>query len=70
MFSKTYSKLIENRSSRSKVIQNSIDYLECGNFSQGAETPGTERDITFSLLTVKGLKKIPHSNEDKTILIN
>jgi hypothetical protein len=45
-------KLIEHRFSRSKVIQNSI-----GNFSQGARTPGTERDIAFSQLAVKGLKR-------------
>jgi hypothetical protein len=32
-------------------------WLECGNFSQDAETPGTERLIAFSQLVVKGLKK-------------
>jgi hypothetical protein len=47
MLSKTHTQLIENRFSRSKVIQNFSDYLECGNFSQGAETPGTEKDIAF-----------------------
>jgi hypothetical protein len=44
MFAK-HIKLIENRFSRSKVIQ----------ISQGAGTPGTERDIAFSQLMVKGL---------------
>jgi hypothetical protein len=29
-----------------------------GNFSQGAGTPGTQRDIAFSQLAVKGLKKL------------
>jgi hypothetical protein len=46
-----HTKLIENRFSRSKVIPNSFDYLECGNFSQGAGTPGTERVIAFLQLT-------------------
>jgi hypothetical protein len=32
--------------------------LECGNFSQDAGTPGTERVIAFSQLAVKGLKII------------
>jgi hypothetical protein len=31
-------------------------WLECGNFSQDAGTPGTERLIAFSQLAVKGLK--------------
>jgi hypothetical protein len=30
-------------------------WLECGNFSQDAGTPGTERVIAFSQLAVKGL---------------
>jgi hypothetical protein len=32
--------------------------LECGNFSQDAGTPGTERVIAFSQLAVKGLTTI------------
>jgi hypothetical protein len=32
--------------------------LECGNFSQDAGMPGTERVIAFSQLAVKGLSKI------------
>jgi hypothetical protein len=34
-----------------------FNWLECGIFSQGVVTPGTERDIAFSQLAVKGLKK-------------
>jgi hypothetical protein len=37
--------------------------LECGNFSQGAGTPGTEKDIAFLLLAVKGFRK--HMDVDK-----
>jgi hypothetical protein len=33
-------------------------WLECGNFSQDAGTPGTERLIAFSQLAVKGLKRL------------
>jgi hypothetical protein len=38
-------------------------WLECGNFSQDAEIPGTERVIAFSQLAVKGLSLLnahPH----------
>jgi hypothetical protein len=31
---------------------------KCGNFSQDAGTPGTERVIAFSQLAVKGLKRL------------
>jgi hypothetical protein len=34
-------------------------WLECGNFSQDAGTPGTERVIAFSQLAVKGLIAYP-----------
>jgi hypothetical protein len=34
-----------------------FNWLECGNFSQSAGTPGTERDIAFSQLAVKGLNR-------------
>jgi hypothetical protein len=38
-------------------VDQKFNRLECGNFSQDAGTPGTERVITFSQLAVKGLKK-------------
>jgi hypothetical protein len=36
-------------------VDQKFNWLECGNFSQGAGTPGTERVIVFSQLAVKGL---------------
>ena len=51
---KNTKKLIANRFSRSKVIQNAIECV--GEFSQGAGTSGTQSDIAFSQLAVKGLK--------------
>jgi hypothetical protein len=33
-----------------------------GNFSQGAGTPGAQRNIAFSQLAVKGLKKTLQMN--------
>jgi hypothetical protein len=50
-----HTKLIENRFSRSEVR------LECGNFSQGSGTPGTDRVIVFSQLVVKGLIPLSQS---------
>jgi hypothetical protein len=38
------------------LVDQKFNWLECGNFSQDAETPGTERVIAFSQLAVKGLK--------------
>jgi hypothetical protein len=35
-----------------------------GNFSQGARTPCTQRDIAFSQLAVKGLIKVSHTLTD------
>jgi hypothetical protein len=37
-------------------VDQKFNWLECGNFSQDAGTPGTERVIAFSQLAVKGLK--------------
>jgi hypothetical protein len=51
--SQKHKNLIANRFSRSKVIQNAIEYV--GEFSQGAGTSGTQSDIAFSQLAVKGL---------------
>jgi hypothetical protein len=48
---KKHAKLIENLS-----VDQKFNLLECGNFSQDAETPGTERVIAFSQLAVKGLR--------------
>jgi hypothetical protein len=36
-------------------IDQKLNWLECGNFSQDAGTPGTQRVIVFSQLAVKGL---------------
>jgi hypothetical protein len=33
-----------------------------GNFSQGGETSGTQRDIAFSQLAVKGLNSVQNVN--------
>jgi hypothetical protein len=38
-------------------VDQQFNWLECGNFSQYAGTPGTERVIAFSQLAVKGLTK-------------
>jgi hypothetical protein len=38
-------------------VDQKFNWLECGNFSQDAGTPGTERVIGFSQLAVKGLNK-------------
>jgi hypothetical protein len=38
-------------------VDQKFNLLECGNFSQDAGTPGTERVIAFSQLAVKGLKQ-------------
>jgi hypothetical protein len=37
-------------------VDQKFNWLECGNFSQDAGTPGTETVIAFSHLAVKGLK--------------
>jgi hypothetical protein len=37
-------------------VDQKFNWLECGNFSQDAGTPGTERAIAFSQLAVKGFK--------------
>jgi uncharacterized Zn-finger protein len=37
-------------------VDQKFNWLECGNFSQDAGMPGTERIIAFSQLAVKGLK--------------
>jgi hypothetical protein len=37
------------------TVDQKFNWLECGNFSQDAGTPRTERDIAFSQLAVKGL---------------
>jgi hypothetical protein len=37
-------------------VDQKFNWLECGNFSQDAGMPGTERVIAFSQLAVKGLK--------------
>jgi hypothetical protein len=50
MLSQKHKNLIANQFRRSKVI----DYV-WGNFSQGAGTPGTQRNIAFSQLAVRGL---------------
>jgi hypothetical protein len=36
-------------------VDQKFNWLECGNFSQDAGTPGTKRVIAFSQLAVKGL---------------
>jgi hypothetical protein len=36
-------------------VDQKFNWLECGNFSKDAETPGTERVIAFLQLAVKGL---------------
>jgi hypothetical protein len=43
-------------------------WLECGNFSQDAGTPGTERVIAFSQLAVKGLIIYLYSHYKTTVL--
>jgi hypothetical protein len=52
-----HTKLIKKRFNGQKLIKIQLTRLECGNFSQGAGTPGTERDIALSQLTVKELKR-------------
>jgi hypothetical protein len=37
-------------------VDQKFNGLECGNFSQDAGKPGTERVIAFSQLAVKGLR--------------
>jgi hypothetical protein len=44
-------------------VDQKFNLLECGNFSQDAGTPGTERVITFSQLAVKGLMVIAWKKE-------
>jgi hypothetical protein len=39
-------------------VDQKFNWLECGNFSQDAGMPGTERVIAFSQLAVKGLKPL------------
>jgi hypothetical protein len=39
-------------------VDQKLNWLECGNFSQDAGTPGTERVIAFSQLAVKGLRYV------------
>jgi hypothetical protein len=43
-------------------LDQKFNWLECGNFSQDAGTPGTERVIAFSQLAVKGLKSLYYVN--------
>jgi hypothetical protein len=38
-------------------VDEKFNWLECGNFSQDAGTPGTERIIAFWQLAVKGLRQ-------------
>jgi hypothetical protein len=38
-------------------VDQKLNWLECGNFSQDAGTSGTERVIAFSQLAVKGLSQ-------------
>jgi hypothetical protein len=40
-------------------VDQKFSWLECGNFSQDAGMPGTERVIAFSQLAVKGLINMP-----------
>jgi hypothetical protein len=42
-----HTKLIENRFSGYSLLK--IKLTDCENFSRGAGTPGTERDIAFSV---------------------
>jgi hypothetical protein len=57
MLSKTHQKkLIANQLSWSKLIDCVCGGRGRGDFSHGAGTPGTKRDIAFSQLAVKGLK--------------
>jgi hypothetical protein len=39
-------------------VDHKFNWLECGNFSQDAGMPGTERVIAFSQLAVKGLQSL------------
>jgi hypothetical protein len=45
-------------------VHQKFNWLECGNLSQDAGTPGTEWVIGFSQLAVKGLKSVSWRSED------
>jgi hypothetical protein len=49
-------------------VDQKFSWLECGNFSQDAEIPGTERVIAFSQLAVKGLIHIAVALNDVSCL--
>jgi hypothetical protein len=60
MLSKTKQKITANQ-----LLAKGIDCI--GNFSQGAETPGTRRDIAFSQLAVEVLKYRNNNDSSKNI---